>query len=90
MSDELTSLLPLAIQYGDDAILDELVHETAQEMSLGQLNELADPAEQEEHIAAIESQASDINNGGFERQIEYLLRAGVSAETIEAVLQGDG
>jgi hypothetical protein len=90
MAGDLTYLLRLAEQTGDDSILDELVHDRAQDVALAGLNEIAGPAEQDEHIAAIEAQASEINNAGFERQIEYLLRAGASAETIEAVLQGNG
>lgn len=89
MPNDLSLLLRLAEQSGDDAILDELVHDTAQETGLNSLNELPDPADQEDHISAIEGQASDINNGGFERQIEYLLQAGIAREAIEAVLLGD-
>ena len=88
MTNDLPFLLRLAEQSGDDAVLDELVHETAQELSISALNELAGPAQQEEHISTIETLASDINNGGFERQIEYLLRVGVSRQTIEVALRG--
>ena len=88
MANDLHRLLLLAEQTGDDAILDELVHETAQEVGLVDLNELAGAEQQDRHISAIEAQASAINNGGFERQIEFLLQAGVPWEEIEKVLQG--
>jgi hypothetical protein len=87
MANELTILLRIAEQSGDDAILDELVHDTAQEVGIGGLSEIADPADQDSHIAAIEALASDIYNAGYERQIEYLLQAGVSARAIEGVLR---
>jgi hypothetical protein len=87
MASDLSSLLRLAEQRGDDTILDELVHDTAQEAGLIDLNALPAPAEQEQHISAIESQASEINNGGFERQIEYLLQEGVANQTVEEAIR---
>jgi hypothetical protein len=89
MVDDLQGLLRLAEQTGDDSILDELVHDTAQEVGLGDLNELAAADAQDEHISAVEAQASAINNGGFSQQIDYLLQAGVSTEVIEAILRAD-
>ncbi|MCI0362129.1 MAG: hypothetical protein L0211_26910, partial [Planctomycetaceae bacterium] len=68
-------------------ILDELVHDTAQEVGMCVLNEIADPAGQESHLSAIEAAASEINNGGFERQIEYLLQAGVAKLAIEEAIR---
>jgi hypothetical protein len=88
MSDDLASLLRHAEQSGDDSALDELVYETVQKVGLAALNELPDPADQEFHFADRELQASQINNSGFERQIEYLLRAGVSSQAIEEALCG--
>ena len=82
MSDDLASFLRHAEQSGDDSTFDELVYEIVQEVGLGALNELSDPADQESHIADRELQASQINNGGYERQIEYLLQAGVDAQAI--------
>jgi hypothetical protein len=87
MNDDMHDLWRLAEQIGEDSILDELLHETAQEVGLGDLNELAAADAQDEHITAIEAQASAINNGGFERQIEYLLQAGVPKEEIEKTLR---
>ena len=86
MSDELANLLRQAERSDDDSALDELVHETVQEVGLPALNELPDLAEQESHISDKERQASQINNGGFERQIEYLLSAGVDAQAIRDAL----
>lgn len=87
MANALRLLLRLAEQTGDDAILDELVHETAQELGLSDLNEIGDLSEQEEHLAAVEAQANDMNNGGWERQIEYLLQAGVTKEAVEEAIR---
>ena len=88
MVDNLHGLLRLAEKIGDDAILDELVHEAAQEVGLVDLNELTAADQQDRHISAIEAQASAINNGGFERQIEFLLQSGVRRKEIEKTLQG--
>jgi hypothetical protein len=87
MANDLLLLLRLAEQTGDDAILDELVHETAQELGLSDLNEIGGLSKQEEHLAAVEAQASEINNGGFERQIEYLLQASVAKQTVEEAIR---
>jgi hypothetical protein len=88
MSDELISLVRRAELCGDDSVLDELVHETMQSASLGQLNELADEEEQDAHITTVEAKASAINNDGFVRQIEYLLAAGIEPQRINSALDG--
>jgi hypothetical protein len=59
----------------------------AQECGLGDLNELEDPDEQEAHIGSVEESASEINNGGLEEQIRFLLKQGVSPERIREELE---
>lgn len=76
--------------HSDEDALDELVHETAQEVGLDTLNTLAADAAQDAHITTIEQAASEINNGGFETQLVYLLAARVSPETIREHLQAAG
>lgn len=66
----------------DETALDDLVHETTQAESLDELNSTDDPARQEAIIASSEGYGSEINNGGFEDQIAYLLSQGVTEETI--------
>jgi hypothetical protein len=52
------------------------------------MNELlVKSADQENHICTVETACSEINNGGFEAQIEYLLAAGVSAEVMRRAVQ---
>jgi hypothetical protein len=63
-------------------ILDMMVYDNAQEDTLGDLNETDDEDKQEEIISGSEARASDINNGGFEEQILYLLGVGISEENI--------
>ena len=41
-------------------------------------NSLKDFDDQEDHISDVESNASDINNGGYEDQIDYLLAQGAT------------
>jgi hypothetical protein len=67
--------------------LDDLVHDTAQECGLGDLNELEDPDDQEAHIGSVEESASRINNGGLEDQLRFLLERGVSPERIRKALE---
>jgi hypothetical protein len=69
----------------DSADLDPAVHDCAQEAGLGTLNSLADAAEQEDHIGAVEADASAVNNGGLEAQIAFLLEHD-SAEEVQALL----
>ena len=67
--------------------LDELVHDTAQECRLGDLNELESPQEQEAHLGSVEKSASDVNNMGLDEQIRFLLAHGVSPERIREELE---
>jgi hypothetical protein len=53
--------------------LDVIVHEVAQDCSLGELNSTDDEDEQEEIISGSEGRASTINNGGLESQLEFLV-----------------
>ena len=55
--------------------LDDLVHDLAQEGGLGELNGIEDEDDQEKHIATVEVGASDTNNGGLSKQIEYIIKA---------------
>jgi hypothetical protein len=75
MTAELKRLLQvtrrLAIKSED---LDEFVHETAQEINLDRLNALEHPDDEDEHIREVEVYASEINNGGVEYQLAFLLR----------------
>ena len=66
--------------------LDDLVHDTAQESKLSDLNALADPADQEQHIRDTEAMASRVNNGGLEEQLRFLLEEEVSPERIREAL----
>lgn len=90
---ELTSTigiesLLITFKDADEAILDELVHETCQETGLAELNRIEDEQEQDDHILCREYMASNINNAGMEEQIKYLLSAGVSEAEILEVLDG--
>jgi hypothetical protein len=72
--DQVEELVEYAEASGvDSADLDLAVHDCAQEAGLGTLNSLADAAEQEDHIAAVEADASAVNNGGLEAQLAFLL-----------------
>lgn len=57
----------------DSSGFDDLVHDLAQEEGLTELNELEQEDEQEDCLSSWESYASDINNGGLESQLLYLL-----------------
>jgi hypothetical protein len=57
----------------ESADLDLAVHDCAQDAGLGTLNSLEDKGGQENHIAAVETDAAAINNGGLEAQIVFLL-----------------
>jgi hypothetical protein len=67
-------------------VLDNLVHDAAQESRLLVLNTLADPDEQERHIEATEAMASEVNNGGVEEQLRFLLDEEVPPERIREEL----
>ena len=84
----VAELMEHARQVGspEDA-LDELVHDTAQDCDLGDLNELDDPDDQVSHIGSVEESASSINNGGLEEQIRFLLKQGVSPDRIREALE---
>ena len=80
--DQMTRLLSLVVSLGlEEDALDDAVYDCAQEESLGSLNAEEDPEEQETIIGESESRASEINNGGFESQIEYLLENSGYEET---------
>lgn len=70
-----------------ETALDDLVHDAAQEAGLGTLNTLEGEQEQEDHISGVESDASEVNNRGFEGQITFLLEQGVAREEIEKALR---
>jgi hypothetical protein len=65
---------------GDDA-LDEVVHDLAQEDTLDELNGTDNEDEQEDIISGSEERAGDINNGGFEDQVKFLLERCGARET---------
>lgn len=77
--------------YDEDA-LDMLVHDAAQEDSLASVNSTDDENEQEAIIASREAFASDINNGGFVAQVQYLMDTLGSAFTAQVLehLEFDG
>jgi hypothetical protein len=66
--------------------LDTAVHDLAQEIGLGELNSRKDEDDQEEHIATQEAAASDINNGGLEAQVAFLLEHNGFEATRELLL----
>ncbi len=86
--DDTERLIALAVELkaGDD-VLDELVHDNAQEGGLDALNAIEGGDEQEQHIAGVEQDASTVNNGGHDAQIRFLLKSGVPSSEIEAALQ---
>jgi hypothetical protein len=85
---EVRELLKHARQVGEpEGSLDDLVHDTAQDVGLGDLNELDDPDEQESHIGSVEESTSEINNGGLEEQLRFLLKQCVSPERIRQELE---
>ena len=66
--------------------LDELVHDHAQEQDLDDLNTEEDESHQEKAIGETERSASDINNGGFESQIRFLLTCyNMEADLVQAM-----
>jgi hypothetical protein len=82
-------LIEYASALEDSSLLDEMVHDIAQEEGLGTLNNIEDEDDQESHISCVEEYASTINNGGYETQIDYLLDQGVTIEEIESELRKD-
>jgi hypothetical protein len=84
--DTLERLVELAEGLGvDETDLDEVVHECAQGETLDELNGTDAVEEQEEIISGSEERASEINNGGLESQIEYLLLRNSEAEVEELI-----
>ena len=79
-------LVSYASGLADDSLLDDMVHDTAQSGGLDELNTLDSDDDQEDHISGIESGASEVNNGGYEDQIDYLLAQGVTIGEIRATL----
>jgi len=75
MSAELKRLLPIAhcLNFKSED-LDDFVHATAQAINLDRLNTLEDEGAQNEHILEVEVYAAEINIGGVEDQLEFLLR----------------
>lgn len=53
--------------------LDELVHESAQDFSLSELNSISDSDLQESHIHSREKMASVVNNSGMLAQVNFLI-----------------
>ncbi len=81
------SLVALAGKLGlESRDLDEFVHTCHQEVGLTHLNSLEDGEAQDDHITALEREASSVNNGGVEAQIEYLLEHN-SAESVADMLE---
>ena len=72
----------------DDDVLDEMVHNTTQENSLSDLNSLEEDSDQEGHISDRESDASIINNGGIDDQVDFLLKSGHTLDAIIAIGRG--
>jgi hypothetical protein len=77
--------LALALGLAEDA-LDEEVHALAQELTLGLLNATDDPAGQEAVIAGSERLAAEVNNGGLDAQLAFLLGHNAPQE-VEALLR---
>lgn len=75
----------IEVNLEEDA-LDDLVYDSAQEKTLSQLNATDDENEQDRIIKEAERWASTINNGGFESQVEFLLRFD-SADLLEQLIR---
>jgi len=87
MSDERVVHLLKRAEGCDEDALDELVHTTCQSDVEEALNSTDDEAEQEEIIGRAEHKASEINNGGFQSQIQFLIESGYSETSIREVLE---
>jgi hypothetical protein len=79
-------LITYASGLADDSLLDDMVHDAAQSEHAGDLQILKDFDDQEDHISDAERYASDVNNGGYEDQIDYLLAQGATLGEIRATL----
>lgn len=79
-------LISYASGLADETLLDDMVHDAAQAFGLNDLNSLKDFDDQEDHISDVESEASDINNCGYDDQIDYLLAQGKTVAEILATL----
>jgi hypothetical protein len=84
---QVLELTAFAKQVGaPEDVLDDLAHDVAHETRLSILNALADPDAQERHIEDTEAMASEVNNGGLEDQLRFLLEEEVSPERIREEL----
>jgi hypothetical protein len=61
----------LGLESGD---LDMAVHDLSEALALNGLNEVEDPADQEEYVGVHEECASAINNAGLRNQVGFLLQ----------------
>ncbi len=84
---EALTELAKAEQWADDA-LDDLVHSIAQDNERDELNRLDRAEDQDEQIGSVEKNAAEINNGGHEAQISYLVESGVINDAICAEGRG--
>jgi hypothetical protein len=66
--------------------LDAAVHDCAQDETLGELNATDSKGEQGKIISSSTERAANINNGGIESQIEYLLQHN-DAATVEQLIR---
>jgi hypothetical protein len=74
-----------------DTAFDDAVIDMACEVAIPRVNDAEEAAEQDAEIEDGESTGSAINNGGFEQQIDYLLRTHYTLEqgaaAIRAIIQ---
>jgi hypothetical protein len=71
---EGTRLAALARRLGvPGGALDEEVHALAQELTLTERNAVGGPGGQEDLLAGSERRAADVNNGGLDAQLAFLL-----------------
>jgi hypothetical protein len=83
---ELDRLIGLTIELGlpEDA-LDDAVYDCTQDQTLGELNATDDKDKQEHIIGSSEERASNVNSGGIESQIEYLLQHNDAATVVQLI-----
>lgn len=87
--DEEKNRILKALEGKDDDCLDELVYETAGDSSSVEANQGDDDDDAEQAIEDGESKASDINNLGFDGQVEWLLEQDVTEEDILKAIGAD-
>ncbi len=82
-------LVAMAVSLGVQAEdLDEAVHDLSQQLGIWDVNSTDNLIEQELFILESEAEASEINNGGLDSQIEYLARHNERCVVEEIIKEG--